>query len=361
MRRSLPAEGIDDDSGTAPDSSMELPGAWDAPAVTDMPTSASTEPSSTPDPTSAPDPTSDWTPTDDTQAIRGHDTVPVPHDLPVSHDVQVPLAPAPTPTPQAGPVGADLSALPPPIMPPYAVGPGGQPAPGQPGAPGQQGQVRGTNGLAVAALCCGLAAVVPVAGVVAIVLGVVALHQLRQVRQAPQVHGSGQRGRGMAIAGIVLGTIGTLVWAGLLALGIISAVSGTSQGTSSSTTAAPAPGGSAGKPEIFVDDLRAGDCFSGGRTDQVDLVNPIPCSSAHESQVVTIFELPDEPYPGEDAVIAAAEEGCAEKADPLLTDAAYDDLEPSFIYPDSYTWRGDRTVLCLVEAPTGTTTGSALK
>ncbi len=215
----------------------------------------------------------------------------------------------------------------------------------------------GTNGLAIAALCCGLAAVVPVAGVVAIVLGVVALHQLRQARQA---HGAGQRGRGMAIAGIVLGTIGTLVWAGLLDARHHRRRerAGAEHGVQRH---APAPAGRPVSPEIFVDDLEAGDCFSGGRTDQIDLVNPIPCTSAHESQVVTIFELPDEPYPGEDEVIAAAEEGCADKADPLLTDAAYDDLEPSFIYPDSYTWRGDRTVLCLVEAPTGTTTGSALK
>ena len=341
---------------------MDVPRAWDAPAVTDMPTSAPTESSSASDPTSAPDPTTDWTPTDDTQAIHGQDTVPVPHGLPVSHDVPVPPAPTPTPTPQAAsarPAGADLSALPPPFLPPYAVGPSGQAAPGQLGGPGHPVQRSGTNGLAIAALCCGLAAVVPVAGVVAIVLGVVALHQLRQVRQVP---GPGQRGRGMAIAGIVLGTIGTLVWAGLLALGIIGVVSGTSQSTSSSATAGSGgSGGSAGQPEIFVDDLEAGDCFSGGRTDQIDLVTPVPCTSAHESQVVTIFELPDGDYPGEDEVIAAAEEGCADKADPLLTDAAFDDLEPSFIYPDSYTWRGDRTVLCLVEAPTGTTTGSALR
>ena len=235
-------------------------------------------------------------------------------------------------------------------MPPYAVGPVGPDGPGQP---------RGTNALAIAALCCGLAAAVPVAGVVAIVLGVVALHQLRQARLAHGAGQRGQRGRGLAIAGIVLGTIGTLVWAGLLALGIIGAVSEPARSTTSSAT--PGAGGSAGQPETFVDDLKAGDCFSGGRKDEIDLVNPIPCTSAHESQVVTIVELPDEPYPGEDEVIAAAEEACADKADPLLTDTAYDDLEPSFIYPDSYTWRGDRTVLCLVEAPTGTTTGSALK
>ena len=309
--------------------------------MTDLPPSASTDPSS--EPTPASDPTSGWTPTDSTQAIHGQDTVPVPvpNDRPVSHDVPVPPAPTSTPPSHAapaGPVGTDLSALPPPVMPPYAVGPGGQAGPGR---------TTGTNGLAIAALCCGLAAVVPLVGVVAIVLGVVALHQLRQVP------GSGQRGRGMAIAGIVLGALGTLAWAALLTVGIISAVTSEPERDSA--------GQVTNSSEVFVNDLAAGDCFSGGRTDEIDLVTAVPCAQPHESQVVTIFELPKGAYPGEHEVVDAAEEGCTAKADPLVTDSAYEDLEPSFIYPDSYTWRGDRTVLCLVEAPTGTTTGSALK
>ncbi len=309
--------------------------------MTDLPPSASTDPSTDPSPAS--DPTSAWTPTDSTQAIHAQDTVPVPvpHDRRLSDDVPVPPVPTSTPTYQAAPagsVGADLSALPPPVMPPYAVGPGGQ---------GLAGQVRGTNGLAVAALCCGLAAAVPVAGVIAIVLCVVALHQVREVP------GSGQRGRGMAIAGLVLGALGTLVWVALLTVGVISAVTSEPERDSA--------GQVTNSSEVFVDDLAAGDCFSGGRTDEIDLVTAVPCAQPHESQVVTIFELPDGAYPGEDEVIDAAEEGCTAKADPLVTDSAYEDLEPSFIYPDSYTWRGDRTVLCLVEAPTGTTTGSALK
>jgi hypothetical protein len=77
--------------------------------------------------------------------------------------------------------------------------------------------------------------------------------------------------------------------------------------------------------------------------------------------VVTIIELPGGPYPGEAKVTSEAEKGCSDKADPLLTDSAYNDLDPSYIYPDADTWRGDRSVLCLVEAPSGTTKGSALK
>lgn len=287
----------------------------------------------------AADSTSEWLPSDATQAVYGQDTVPVPQDVPhdaPAHDAPVPPAPAasapaaPAPSPSA----TDVSALPPPLMPP-------------PYAP-ESGQPTGTIGLAIAALCCGLAAFIPIVGVIAIVLGVIALNQLR---------GTFQGGRGLAIAGIVLGTLGTLFWAGMLVLGVIAATTSEPTATSSS----PVAGQVAGQSEVFVDDLEAGDCFSGGKKDQIDLVTAIPCTSPHESQVVTVFELPDEPYPGEDNVIDAAEKGCTDKADPLLTDEAYNDLDPSFIYPDSYTWRGDRSVLCLVEAPSGTTTGSALK
>ncbi|WP_162181004.1 DUF4190 domain-containing protein [Terrabacter tumescens] len=253
------------------------------------------------------------------------------------------------------------------VPPPYAVQPGHPDHPGFPGQPGFTGQPGfpgqpaftgqpgkpglpwmppgpvGRNGLAVAALCCGLGAFLPLVGVVAVVLGIVALNQLR----------SGfQRGRGMAVTGIVLGVLGTLAWAFF----IVAVVTGVDDEPVRS-----ASGQVAGQSKVFVDKLRAGDCFSGGRTDQIDLVTSIPCSSPHESQVIVIFDLPDGPYPGEGKVTDAAEKGCADKMDPLITDKAYADLDPSFIYPDADTWRGDRSVFCLVEAPSGTTTGSALR
>jgi hypothetical protein len=200
----------------------------------------------------------------------------------------------------------------------------------------------GTNGLAIAALCCGLAGIIPIAAIVGIVLGSVALNQL-QTRV--------QRGKGMAIAGIVLGSLWLLGWVALVVVAV------------ASDEPARSPSGEVTRQsEVFVDDLKAGDCFSGGKKDEIDLVTVIPCASPHESQVVITFELPDGPYPGEDKVTEAAEKGCIDKADPLVTDRAYDELDPTYIYPsDSYTWRGDHTVLCIVEAPSGTTTGTALK
>lgn len=258
--------------------------------------------------------------------------------------------PHPAPVAELPHAAATEAQVPTPVT-PYAVPPGpfGQPGPagpfGQPGQPGVPPSSRGSvNGLAIAALCCGLAAFIPLVGVLAVVLGVVALHQLR----------SGfQRGRGRAITGIVLGALGTLGWAAV----VVAAVLGGAMDQPQPSASAPVTGGS----QVFVDKLAAGDCFSGGRTDSIDVVTRIPCTSPHESQVVTAIELPGGPYPGEAKVTDEAESGCSDKADSLLTDRAAADLDPSYIYPDADTWRGDRTVLCLVEAPSGTTTGSALK
>jgi len=63
---------------------------------------------------------------------------------------------------------------------------------------------RRTNSLAIAALCCGIGQVLagPFAGVPAIVLGAVSLKQIGL---------SGEDGRGMAITGLVLGIIGTIL------------------------------------------------------------------------------------------------------------------------------------------------------
>jgi hypothetical protein len=227
--------------------------------------------------------------------------------------------------------------------PPYAVSPS-HPVP--PAVP------TGRNGLAIAALCCGIAGFIPLVGVIAIVLGVVALHQLRA---------GFQRGRGMAVTGIVLGALTTLLWTAFIVIVVATGVADETQGSTAAQGAGPGAGQVTGQAQVFVDKLKAGDCFSGGKKDQIDLVTAIPCSKPHESQVVAIIQLPDGPYPGESAVTSEAEKGCTDQADPLLTDEAYNDLAPSYIYPDADTWRGDRSVLCLVEAPSGTTTGSALK
>jgi Domain of unknown function (DUF4190) len=86
----------------------------------------------------------------------------------------------------------------------------GQPDPyGQPRYPQRAG--RRTNSLAIASLCCGIGQVLAgaIAGIVAIVLGLVALRQIKE---------TGEDGRGMAVAGIVLGIVGIMLTALLVIL-----------------------------------------------------------------------------------------------------------------------------------------------
>jgi hypothetical protein len=75
---------------------------------------------------------------------------------------------------------------------------------GQPGAPWQS-MPRRTNPLAIAALCCAIGQVLagPFSGIPAVVLGSMSLKQMRQ---------TGEDGHGMAMTGIVLGIIGTLLF-----------------------------------------------------------------------------------------------------------------------------------------------------
>ena len=89
---------------------------------------------------------------------------------------------------------------------PGSIYPGGAAAPAYPGATGTQ-----TSGLAIASLVTGLffwCWVIP--GIVSIVLGHLALESIEN-------SGGAKRGRGMAIAGIVLGWVGIGI-VGLLVL-----------------------------------------------------------------------------------------------------------------------------------------------
>jgi hypothetical protein len=219
----------------------------------------------------------------------------------------------------------------------------------------------GTNGLAIAALCCGIAGFVPFAAVVAIVLGIVALNQLKRVVQA---------GRGMAVAGIVLGAIWIVGIAALLAIAIAtdssdsSAPSGSSNSSGSAGRGGSTQVASAGR-DVTVDELKAGDCFDDGSTpDSKDVgdVTVVPCTTPHRSQVVTVFDLPAGRYPGEDKIVAAAEKGCSDKADPLVRESRMDEVDPSFLYPsDAWTWAHSRAIQCTADATSGKLTGSVLK
>lgn len=101
--------------------------------------------------------------------------------------------------PQSHPSQQTQPTQPPPPQPFSAPPPYGQPGPYQPyGAPQMS---RKTNGLAIAALVCGILWGFGVLAVLALVFGIIALQQIKKREES---------GRGLAIAGIILGGIGVL-------------------------------------------------------------------------------------------------------------------------------------------------------
>ncbi|SCG34108.1 DUF4190 domain-containing protein [Micromonospora halophytica] len=189
------------------------------------------------------------------------------------------------------------------------------------GSGAQQGR---TNRLAIAAFVLGL-----LGGVLGAVLAVFALRRIRR---------TGERGRGFAVAGLVL--FG--VWALVLVLVL---------------TVPP----SRPEPESGVRGLRIGDCFrvedipSGTRA-APDEVTEVPCTEPHDAELVD--RLPgyeryaDEAYPGTAALSARAESACRRQQrsyvlDPLSIPA---EVRLRWYVPSRVEWGTDPQITCYLAA-----------
>ncbi|EKX63055.1 DUF4190 domain-containing protein [Streptomyces ipomoeae] len=183
------------------------------------------------------------------------------------------------------------------------------------------------NGLAIAALVFGLLCLLPGVG---LLLGVVALVQIRK---------KGERGKGMAVAGIVLSTIGTLL-----------------------VTLAFATGGARDAWDGFRDaasgagttfSVEKGECFdtpSGSLEGYAYDVDTVPCEGEHDAEVFADFSMPDGGYPGDDEVTDAADEQCYALSELYAMDswALPDDVDVYYFTPTRQSWRyGDREITCM--------------
>lgn len=234
---------------------------------------------------------------------------------------------------------------PPPAQPQYGQA-SWQPPYGQPQYPPQYGQAPapygygygygaasgGTNALAIAALVCGLGGiVVGLSAPVAIGLGIAALVQISRRPQA---------GKGMAIAGVVIGALVSLGYA--LLIGLVIAI-----GTSDSSSGAPDPGSSS----AYIDELDIGDCFDDTSSD--DEVAPRDCPDRHDAELVGIVSLPAGAYPGDKAIEKAADRACTPPFGAYVGKSRDDsELYLAWWTPDKYTWNsGDRRVFCVAYGP----------
>ncbi|MGY4644736.1 DUF4190 domain-containing protein [Cellulomonas sp. URHB0016] len=183
-----------------------------------------------------------------------------------------------------------------------------------------------------------LVAGVVLLGPVALVLGIVALRRTA-VR--------GTRGRGLAIAGVVLGVVGTVA----LAAGVTVAVLTASQQR-------PLPADVAEARTAHVAQLVTGSCLDALPSgESVESVRVVPCAEPHAAQVVTDYEFAsDAVWPGQDAADARVARACVLDADEVAEGVRAVSWAPT----ESGWRRGDRQGLCLAVLDDGQVSGSFL-
>ncbi|MFF0592788.1 DUF4190 domain-containing protein [Streptomyces antibioticus] len=194
------------------------------------------------------------------------------------------------------------------------------------------------NGVAIAALVLGVLCFLPAVG---LILGIVALVQIRR---------RGERGKGMAVTGAVLSSVGLALWALMLA---------TSAGTDFWE------GFEEGVAESSFS-LDRGDCFDvpgPGFDEDVYDVDEVPCAGEHEGEVFAVVPVTGRDFPGDDRVTALAEDKCwtLRSAYAMDTWALGEDVDVYYLVPtaDSWDW-GDHEVTCVFASvdESGTLTGS---
>ncbi|WP_221347644.1 DUF4190 domain-containing protein [Streptomyces beigongshangae] len=186
------------------------------------------------------------------------------------------------------------------------------------------------NGLAVGALVLSLLCFLPLVG---LVLGAVALGQIRR---------KGERGKGMAIAGMVLSGTGTVILALVLTVG---GAAGFWKGVEEGAREAGGSGST-----FSVDE---GECFDteGGSLEGMAYdVDEVPCEGGHDAEVFANFEMAGGGFPGDDAITDIADDKCYTLRYAYAVDAwaIPHDVDIYYFTPTRDSWSfGDREVSCL--------------
>jgi Domain of unknown function (DUF4190)/Septum formation len=209
---------------------------------------------------------------------------------------------------------------------PYG-GPAGGPAP-YPGGydTGMPPRNNSTNGFAIVSLVLGIIG----GAVLSAIFGFLALAKIKR---------TGQRGRGMAIAGIVLSG----VWVVVLVIVIISAQGQATRGSNGQIN-------KAGNLSVFS--LAVGDCFMNPSSQQdIASVTAIPCTQPHDAQVFAKFNASGSSYPSNFTQLASS--GCSAQENRLNQSLVTSSMTIRFIFPNQAAWEaGTHTVNCLVVSPT---------
>jgi hypothetical protein len=217
----------------------------------------------------------------------------------------------------------------------------------------------GTNGMAIAAFVLGLVGFVWICAILGIVFGIIALNRTRRTFE---------RGRRLAIAGIVLGSVWLAVLVGLIVFLVVFVGGGGSNGSSSAPPASASIGASSQTVDPFT--LNTGDCFDNptptlGQVQRVTSVVQTPCTQPHNAQIFATFNVQGSllSYPGDAKMRSLAESGCNARIAASLDRAKItNSMTIRFLFPLEGSWLGgQRTISCIIYNPTPTLTSSLLK
>ncbi len=255
------------------------------------------------------------------------------------------------------------------------------PSPYQP-PPGVQQAPR--NGLGIAALILGIigavAGIIPFFFWVAAILGIIGLI-LGFVGRGRVKRGEATNAT-MALWGIitsaiavVVSIIGAVVLVGLfanldeeLSVGTDNTASPAAENTVTPPveTSAPAtdeetaPTVPTVPEEVDVYKLEVGDCMVQVPEGDVLTVPVVPCSEPHGEEIFAAVSLPEGDFPGDDAILAQADEFCFGEFENFVG-LSYEEsvLDFTYFHPNEESWLdGDRVVLCAIYDPGEEVSGS---
>jgi Septum formation/Domain of unknown function (DUF4190) len=225
---------------------------------------------------------------------------PRPYQPPPAAGGYPPPHPGPYPPPYPG-------AYPPPYSPPPYPPPGyGPPGYGPP-------PFQTTSGFAIASLIFGILGGI----LISVICGLIALGKTKP---------GGQRGRGMAIGGLVLSG----VWVVIIAAGV--------------AFIALSPNNT-----VKARDLRAGDCFAEMPTgNRIASVDTISCDRPHVAEVTGVVKIPDGPFPGDSGFDSYGSKCKDMLASYSSTALLNPDIDLAVMPPTQESWqRGDREMVCV--------------
>jgi hypothetical protein len=201
----------------------------------------------------------------------------------------------------------------------------------EPAVPPESRQV--TNAMSVVALCLGI---IPIfVGLLGVIFGFIALHQIKKR--------GGQRGRGLALTGIIAGFGWMLILGAGIAIYVYANVTG-----------------SAGGDTISVE---VGQCFTTPPGSNVGGITIVDCSKPHTDQAYAEYEVSGSTYPGDSAMQADATKQCLALGQTKVDQSNLTStMDSAILYPSAQDWSDqNRTVTCLIEGTDGSTwTGSIL-